>query len=166
MSATGRIDATAGAVAMSPRKRGRETRMAGISALDGTNSTPSVTQNAFNDLTSEQFVKIMFTELSNQDPLKPNDSNQMLQQLSSLRSIQSDINLTDKLEAILTQNQLSTAGSLIGKYVSGLTEGGQRVVGEVVAVARNENGPLLRLSNNFLVPFANVDIMQSGLQAG
>lgn len=140
--------------------------MAGISALDGTNSTPSVTQNAFNDLTSEQFVKIMFTELSNQDPLKPNDSNQMLQQLSSLRSIQSDINLTDKLEAILTQNQLSTAGSLIGKYVSGLTEGGQRVVGEVVAVARNENGPLLRLSNNFLVPFANVDIMQSGLQAG
>jgi flagellar basal-body rod modification protein FlgD len=140
--------------------------MAGISALDGTNSTPAVTQNAFNDLTSEQFVKIMFTELSNQDPLKPNDSNQMLQQLSSLRSIQSDINLTDKLEAILTQNQLSTAGSLIGKYVSGLTEGGQRVVGEVVAVARNENGPLLRLSNNFLVPFANVDIMQSGLQAG
>lgn len=142
--------------------------MAGISALDGagTGTAGSITPNAFNDLTSEQFVKIMFTELSNQDPLKPNDSNQMLQQLSSLRSIQSDINLTDKLEAILTQNQLSTAGSLIGKYVSGLTEGGQRVVGEVVAVARNENGPLLRLSNNFLVPFANVDIMQGVPQAG
>ncbi len=140
--------------------------MAGISALDATSTVGSVTPNAFNDLTSEQFVKIMFTELSNQDPLKPNDSNQMLQQLSSLRSIQSDINLTDKLEAILTQNQLSTAGSLIGKYVSGLTEGGQRVVGEVVAVARNEKGPLLRLSNNFLVPFANVDIMQGVPQAG
>lgn len=140
--------------------------MAGISALDATSTAGSVTPNAFNDLTSEQFVKIMFTELSNQDPLKPNDSNQMLQQLSSLRSIQSDINLTDKLEAILTQNQLSTAGSLIGKYVSGLTEGGQRVVGEVVAVARNEKGPLLRLSNNFLVPFANVDIMQGVPQAG
>jgi flagellar basal-body rod modification protein FlgD len=140
--------------------------MAGISALDNNSAASTAGKSAFSELTSEEFVKIMFTELSNQDPLKPNDSNQMLQQLSSLRSIQSDINLTDKLDSILTQNQLSTAGSLIGKYVSGITEGGQRVVGEVVSVARNENGPILRLSNNFQVPFANVDIMQGVPQAG
>ena len=60
-------------------------------------------------MADEEFVKIMFTELSNQDPLKPNDSNQMLQQLSSLRSIQSDIELSNKLESIVTQNQLAFA---------------------------------------------------------
>lgn len=124
-------------------------------------STSSTGKNAFSELTSEEFVKIMFTELTNQDPLKPNDSTQMLEQLSSLRSIQSDLELTNKLEAILTQNQLSTAGSLIGKYVSGLTEGGDRVIGQVVAVARSEDGPLLRLSNNYVIPFANVDIMEA-----
>jgi flagellar basal-body rod modification protein FlgD len=139
--------------------------MAGVSALDNTSgSVPGA--NAFSELSSEEFVKIMFAELSNQDPLKPNDSTQMLEQLSSLRSIQSDMNLTEKLESILTQNQLSTAGSLIGKYVSGLTAGGQRVVGEVVAVSRNADGPILRLSNNFILPFSNVDIMQGVPQAG
>jgi flagellar basal-body rod modification protein FlgD len=140
--------------------------MAAISALGNNSTTSQAGASAFSELTSEEFVKIMFTELSNQDPLKPNDSSQMLEQLSSLRSIQSDMNLTSKLEAILTQNQLSTAGSLIGRYVSGLTDSGQRVVGEVVSVARNENGPILRLSNNFLVPFANVDIMEGAPQAG
>jgi len=138
--------------------------MPAVSALASSSSVASTNKDAFSDLTSEEFVKIMFTELSNQDPLKPNDSNQMLQQLSSLRSIQSDIDLGQKLESIVTQGQLSTAGSLIGKYVSGLTEGGQRVVGEVVAVARNADGPLLRLSNNYLVPFENVDVMQGSLE--
>ncbi len=140
--------------------------MSRISAFDPASRATAAGANAFSELTSEEFVKIMFTELSNQDPLKPNDSTQMLEQLSSLRSIQSDIELGNKLESIVTQNQLSTAGSLIGKYVSGLTEGGNRVVGEVVAVARTSDGPVLRLSNNYVLPFRNVDIMQGQLAAG
>lgn len=140
--------------------------MSSISAFDPASRATAAGANAFSELTSEEFVKIMFTELSNQDPLKPNDSTQMLEQLSSLRSIQSDIELGNKLESIVTQNQLSTAGSLIGKYVSGLTEGGSRVVGEVVAVARTSDGPVLRLSNNYVLPFRNVDIMQGQLAAG
>lgn len=134
--------------------------MPAIPALDTTTTSTATTRDAFSALTSQEFVKIMFTELSNQDPLKPNDSNQMLQQLSSLRSIQSDINLGNKLDSIVTQNQLSTAGSLIGKYISGLTDNGQRVIGQVVAVARDTDGPVLKLSNNFLVPFKNVDVLQ------
>lgn len=141
--------------------------MSGISALAANSSTVAATgKDAFSDLTSEEFVRIMFTELSNQDPLKPNDSNQMLEQLSSLRSIQSDLELSNKLETIVSQNQLASAGALIGKYVSGLTEDGQRVVGEVVSVSRTSDGPVLRLSNNFRVPFQNVDIMQSTVEAG
>lgn len=141
--------------------------MPGISAIGNASTTTAATgKDAFSDLTSEEFVRIMFTELSNQDPLKPNDSNQMLEQLSSLRSIQSDIDLGNKLESIVSQNQLSSAGALIGKYVSGLTEGGQRVVGEVVSVSRTADGPILNLSNNFRVPFKNVDIMQAATMAG
>ena len=60
-------------------------------SLDRPTSTSGVAPNAFSELTSEEFVKIMFTELSNQDPLKPSDSSALLQQMSNLRSIQSDI---------------------------------------------------------------------------
>lgn len=140
--------------------------MPSIPSIGNSSTVAATGRDAFSDLTSEEFVKIMFTELSNQDPLKPNDSNQMLEQLSSLRSIQSDIELGNKLESIVSQNQLSTAGSLIGKYVSGLTEDGSRVVGEVVSVSRTADGPVLRLSNNFRVPFKNVDIMQGEPVAG
>ena len=135
-------------------------------ATSSSSSSSSTLTGATESLGRDDFFKLLIAELTNQDPLKPNDSTQMLEQLSSLRSIQSDMNLTEKLESILTQSQLSTAGSLIGKYVSGLTAGGQRVVGEVVSVARNADGPILRLSNNFLLPFSNVDIMENGLQAG
>src|SRR5687768_10516513 len=85
--------------------------------------------NAFNELSSEEFVKIIFTELSNQDPLKPNDSSALLEQMSSLRSIQSDIELSQKLEALVTQNQLASAGGLIGKFITGYTDTFQRVEG-------------------------------------
>lgn len=121
--------------------------------------------NRYSELNTEDFVKIMFTELSNQDPLKPQDSNALLQQMSSLRSIQSDIDLSTKLQSVVTQNQLATAGGLLGKYVSGLTEQYQRVVGQVQSVSKTSDGPVLNLSNGFRVPFKNIDQMLNA-QAG
>jgi flagellar basal-body rod modification protein FlgD len=138
--------------------------MADISALSPNSAAQASTgaRDAFSDLTSEQFVKIMFTELSNQDPLKPNDSNQMLQQLSSLRSIQSDIDLGKKLSDVVTQNQLATAGALLGKWVSGITDQNFRVVGSVDSVSRTSDGAILNLNNGYRIPFKNVDAMLSG----
>lgn len=131
--------------------------MSSIGSVSGLSSP--VTKNAFSDLTSEEFVKIMFTELSNQDPLKPNDSAALLEQMSSLRSIQSDIELSSKLEAMVSQNQLAAAGGLIGKYVSGVSTGNLRVEGEVISVSRTSDGPVLNLSNGYRVAFENVDEM-------
>ena len=54
--------------------------------------------NGFNALSSEDFIKIIFTELANQDPFQPNDSSALLEQLNSIRSIESDTKLIDKLE--------------------------------------------------------------------
>lgn len=137
--------------------------MDGVSGTSGFGATTtSPTRDAFSSLTSSEFVKIMFTELSNQDPLKPNDSSQMLEQLSSLRSIQSDIDLGDKLTAVVTQNQLATAGALIGKWVTGLTPQNERVIGEVDSVSRTDDGIFLNLTNGYRVPFSNVDNMLAG----
>ena len=132
--------------------------MSSIGTVSGL-GTVSPNQNAFSELTSEEFVKIMFTELSNQDPLKPNDSSALLDQMSSLRSIQSDIDLSSKLEAMVAQNQLAAAGGLIGKYVSGVSTGNQRVEGAVLSVSRTSEGPILNLSNGYRVRFENVDEM-------
>jgi flagellar basal-body rod modification protein FlgD len=98
----------------------------------------------------------MMTELTSQDPLKPNDSNALLQQFSSLRNIESSISLQNKLTDVVSQNQLSTAGSLLGKYVQGYTENFDAVEGVVKSISQTSDGPVLNLASGARVPFKNV----------
>ncbi|MBL9119781.1 MAG: hypothetical protein JNL80_07700 [Phycisphaerae bacterium] len=127
-----------------------------ISATDASISTAAST-NRFSDLTSEEFIKIIFTELSNQDPFKPNDSSALLEQLNSIRSIESDTQLTKQLSSIVTQNQLATAGNLIGRQVQGLTPDSERVSGMVVSVAKQKDSVSLLLDNGWVVPMDSVE---------
>jgi hypothetical protein len=134
-----------------------------MSALSGTDASGILTRqtgatpNKFSALSSEQFVKIMFTELTNQDPLKPNDSNQLLQQMSSLREIESSISLQTKLDDLVGQNAFSSASLLIGAKVSGITDANQRVQGLVASVVKTNEGPILTLRSGERINFNNVD---------
>lgn len=114
-------------------------------------------KNRFNELSSEEFMKIIFTELQQQDPLKPNDSNALLQQINSIRSIESDVSMGQKLESIVFQNQLASAGNLIGKKVTGLNDKNQRVTGVVKSVNREGSNISLVLDNNWSIPIDSVE---------
>jgi len=134
--------------------------MDAIGALSG--APPGGTApDAFSQLTSGQFVKILFTELANQDPIQPNDTNALLGQLSSLRSIQADMDLTTRLQTIVTQGQLSSAAALIGRQIQGRTEGLDRVSGRVVSVARTDSGPVLTLDGGARVPMENLETIDA-----
>ncbi len=123
----------------------------------GTSTSSSVLPNKFSDLSSDQFVKIMLSELQNQDPLKPTDSASLLKQIGDIRSIQSSVDLSAKLNSLVTQNQLSTAGNLLGQQVSGIDSNGNRVFGIVESISRTSSGPILNLRGGTRVSFANVD---------
>ncbi len=125
---------------------------------DNTRATSATTPaSGFSSLSSDEFVKIMFSELTRQDPLKPNDSNALLQQLNSIRSIEANLTLERKLGDLVAQNQMSTAGGLVGAFVSGLTETNQRVEGQVISVSQTASGPVMNLREGWRVPFKNVD---------
>ncbi|MEE2895198.1 MAG: flagellar hook capping FlgD N-terminal domain-containing protein [Planctomycetota bacterium] len=115
--------------------------------------------NRFNELSSEDFMRIIFTELQQQDPFEPNDSSALLEQLNSIRAIESDIELTENLQDIVFQNQLATAGNLIGKTIEGLTATNDRVVGNVFAVVREGNDVTLQLDTGWEVPADNVQVI-------
>ena len=134
------------------------------SLLGGASDQASVTPNAFSELNSEEFVKILFTELSKQDPLKPSDSSALLEQMSSLRSIQSSIDLSQKLDSLVSQNQLSTAGTLIGRRVTGLDQTSHRVDGIVASVSRTKDGPVLTLKSGERIAFDHIDTMVDATQ--
>ncbi len=132
-----------------------------MSQISGPNSTlptggTTTKADAFSSLSSEQFVKIIFAELSKQDPLKPNDSNQLVQQLANIRSIQSDIDMQARLKELVSQNQLSTAGNLLGTYVRGTSVDFKSVAGVVKSIGQTADGPVLTLSDGSRMKFSGV----------
>ena len=104
--------------------------MSAINALAGSGA-PAATGSRFNELSSEEFIKIIFTELQNQDPFKPNDSGALLEQLNSIRSIESDIEMSNRLGAgvvwLNTFNRFDASAPFGGYRESGFgREGGRQ----------------------------------------
>ena len=103
--------------------------------------------NRLGELDSQEFLGIILAELQAQDPLAPNDTNALVQQLSSVRSIESDLNLTEKLEALVADNRLSSASTLVGRRVEGVDESGRTIIGTVGAVRTRDGEPTLLLND-------------------
>lgn len=123
--------------------------------MSAINSNPSATAargqpaNAYNALSSEEFIEIMISELTNQDPLAPNDSKAILEQISSIRAIESDLALQDSLKELVSQNQFAASGTLIGKRVFGVDVDGEPIEGTVRSVSNTRDGILLNFDNGF-----------------
>lgn len=77
----------------------------------------------FNALSSENFLQMMIVQLQNQDPLEPTGNEELLNQISQMRSLQSSIELSDVLKTVSSQQKLGSAASLIGKSVEGIVAG-------------------------------------------
>lgn len=124
-------------------------------ASQSTGSAPS--RNRFEDLTSEDFMKIMFTELSNQDPLQPQDTQALLNQINTVRSIESNVQLMNQLTELVSQNQFAMAGTLVGKNVMGLDESFLPVEGRVKSASVEGKQIVLTLDSGARVPLDNVE---------
>ena len=103
-----------------------------ISSLTGANaSTSQGAENALRDVDLDDFLKLMITELRNQDPLNPMDNVQILQTVSQIREIGATAKLNETLDAVLLGQNLTNAASLIGKQIRALTSDGDSVSGRV-----------------------------------
>ena len=131
--------------------------MATTSPISNSQTPVSSKPTGYSSLTSEDFTKIIISELSNQDPLSPSYTNALLEQLSTIRSIQSDIDLSDKLKNLVTENQLASASNMIGKVVGGLDEENYRVIGQANSVSKTKDGVFLNLSNGSRVNMNDID---------
>ncbi|MBS0191390.1 MAG: flagellar hook capping FlgD N-terminal domain-containing protein [Phycisphaerales bacterium] len=133
------------------------TTTADILNTSQTSTKASSKASGFSSLTSEDFTKVIISELSNQDPLSPSDTNALLQQLSTIRNIQSSIDLSDKLGALVSDNQFSSASTVIGKVVGGVSTDNSRVIGKVVSVSKTDDGIFLNLNTGQQLSMKNMD---------
>ncbi len=133
--------------------------MNALDAIGGGTGTAGST--GFSGLSSEDFTKIIFTELGKQDPLAPNDTNQLLEQIANIRKIQSDMDLTTRLQSLVGSNEFASATTAIGKFVSGVTSGNQRVSDVVKSVIRTSDGPVLQFEDGRRIEFSRVDSIRN-----
>jgi len=114
------------------------------------------TSGSNNSLTPSDFINFMVTELQNQNPLDPTDSNEMLQQMSEIGQLQSQDTLQTDLTGMVQQNQVSAASNMIGKLVQGTDQNSNAISGIVTGVQVSSSGVSLSLSTGATMSMANV----------
>jgi flagellar basal-body rod modification protein FlgD len=119
-------------------------------------SASSSSTNSLQTLTANNFVSFLVTQLQNQDPLNPTDSNQMLSQLSEIGQLQSTTQLDSSLTTMTQQNQVAAASAMIGKSVQGTDQNNNAVSGNVTSVQVTTNGANLTLDSGSTLSLSNV----------
>jgi flagellar basal-body rod modification protein FlgD len=127
-----------------------------VESVNGaTANVVSSDQQGFAGLNSETFLKLLLVQLQNQDPLNPTSNEDLLNQLSAMRGLQANIEITDTLKALTGNQQLSTAATYLGKRITGTTAANQSVDG-VVDRAYTRDGASYVGIGDLEIPLANV----------
>ena len=118
------------------------------------------------ELKSEDFIKMMITQLQNQDPMEPAKNEELLAQMSQIGQLQSTNQLQESLKGLVIQNQIGAAGNLIGKSVEGMDEKNQTVKGVVNSVHVESEQVYLELDNGKRLALGRVTNIAQGPTAG
>lgn len=124
------------------------------SSTSKTASGSQAITNAVNDtLGKDDFLKLLTTELRNQDPTQPLDNKDFIAQLAQFSSLEQMNNVSTSmsdLSKIMTnfsqQSTLTQGAAMIGKWVSGIdTDGKTTIEGTVESVKWLDGDPKLQL---------------------
>ena len=113
-------------------------------------------------LKTEDFIKMMITQLQQQDPMEPAKNEQLLAQMSQIGQLQSQTTLTDSLKSMVLQNNLGAAGNLIGKEVQGVDDTGKQVNGLVNSVRVESGSVFLELDSGKSLELTKVQNIATG----
>jgi len=101
------------------------------------------------------YMKLLITQLQNQNPLEPLDNNEMASQLAQISQLQQLESMNESFAKVLATTELTYANSLLGKEVTFVpeTEAGAADItsGIVEQVYNNVDGEVfLRVGNHTL----------------
>ncbi|MGC7870307.1 flagellar hook capping FlgD N-terminal domain-containing protein [Desulfosporosinus sp. SYSU MS00001] len=131
--------------------------------IDGTNSAASTSNtnntsntqqtNSNSTLGKDDFLKLLVTQMENQDPMNPMDDTQSIAQMAQFSALEQMTNIATAMNTLNTnfsaynqQSLLAQGASLIGKSVSGVgTDGTTPITGTVEAVKWLDGDPKLQV---------------------
>ncbi len=107
-------------------------------------ATPPATvgRSQASKLTMEDFLKVLTTQLTYQDPLKPMDNQQFMAQIAQFTSLEQTQEINTSLSQLLNNQASLQSVGLIGRTVDISTPSGN-VTGTVMALSLAGNAPQL-----------------------
>lgn len=136
-------------------------------------------QNKANNLGKEAFMRLLVTQLQNQDPLKPMEDKEFTAQLAQFSSLEEMQNISKSIESLVASQTSSTKTNsvgFIGKEVTAtggyvrisagnaglLNYGLEKAASEVDVNIRDASGKLVRVLQKINVPAGNDSVSWDG----
>jgi flagellar basal-body rod modification protein FlgD len=114
-------------------------------SIDATSSTSSLQAKS---LGMEDFIKILLTQLTFQDPLKPMDNQEFMAQMAQFTALEQTQQLNEKMSLLITNQAALQSVGLIGRTVDFVSKTGAALTGVVSSLALNGDAPLLSVTTS------------------
>jgi flagellar basal-body rod modification protein FlgD len=123
--------------------------MAAVSGIGIVSSDTTAAQSGNLNISQQDFLSILLTQLQYQDPLQPMDDEAFLGQLAQFSALEVATQESAQLDNLITFNSMNQAIALLGKSVEvtqGSSSSSPSVSGTVSAVNFSSGSPLLTVT--------------------
>lgn len=90
-----------------------------INSMSGSNSTTDMLSGLSSQtLSQSDFLKLLVTQMTSQDPMNPQSDTQMAAQMAQFTALQQSNTMSTNIASMLTQQQVLQANDMLGKTVT------------------------------------------------
>ena len=112
-----------------------------------------------NGMNQEDFLKILLTQLTYQDPMKPMDNQEFMAQMAQFTSLEQTQQLNDKISTLISNQAALQSVGLIGRTVD-ITSNGGVLTGTVVSLSLSGDSPLITLRTSSGATLQDISLSQ------
>jgi flagellar basal-body rod modification protein FlgD len=113
---------------------------ADTSATTGTSTGSSADSTSVGGLSSDSFLQLLVSQLTNQDPMNPTDSTTYITEESEFSMVQSMNQVSAQMASMYGSQEMQQATDLIGKNITYTDANGNLAIGVVSAASPGTSG--------------------------
>jgi len=107
------------------------------------------------ELDKDSFLRILVTQLTNQDPLEPLKDTEFIAQMAQFSELEQMMNISKQLDNLMMLSLLSSGG-LVGRTVSFFDEAGEEASSRVLSVRFGDGDMTLELASGEGIPLGAI----------
>jgi flagellar basal-body rod modification protein FlgD len=131
-----------------------------VSTTNSAVSSDTVTNTTGNTMGQNDFLQLLITQLSNQDPTQPQDDTAFASELAQFSSLQQMTNVNSTLSSFATTQNTLNSENLIGRTATATDSSGSSTVSGTITGVEVDSGTLYLTINGSVVPESNLLTLQ------